>query len=105
MWSSKFYYRLPHLGMRRLHPRSFTVVRAYRATQKGSKGKDLDIYGKIFSFHAESVDLVLNTIAGHFSSHYHVIFENTFSTVEHMWKGTVPRNWNNLVEEHLELAT
>ena len=26
--------------------RSFTVVRAYRATQKGSKGKDLDIYGK-----------------------------------------------------------
>ena len=51
------------------------------------------------------MDIVLNTRAGHVSPQYYVVFDNTLSTVDHMRKGTVPRNWKNLVEEHLEIAT
>ena len=56
-------------------------------------------------FHAGSVALLLNTITGNIFPQYHVVFDDTFSTVEHMRKGTVPGNWKNLVEDHLELAT
>ena len=38
------------------------------------------------TFHAGSVDVILNTIAGHVSPQYHVIFDGTLSTVEHMRK-------------------
>ena len=47
--------------------------------------------------------LVLDTITGNAPPHYHVVFDDTLSTVEHMGKGTVPGNWKNLVEEHSEL--
>ena len=48
-------------------------------------------------FHYGSVSMVLNTITGCVSPQYHVVFDGTFSTVEHMRKGTVPGNWKNLV--------
>ena len=51
------------------------------------------------------MELVLNSITGYVSPQYHVVFDDTFSTVEHMRKVTVPGNWKNLVEEHSELAT
>ena len=56
-------------------------------------------------FHAGSLDLVLNTRTGNFPPQYHVVFENTLSTVDNMKKGTVPVNCKNLVEEHSKLAT
>ena len=47
-------------------------------------------------FHAGSLAVVLNTINGHVSPQYHVVFDNILSTVDHMKKGTVPRNWKTL---------
>ena len=51
-----------------------------------------------------SVALVLNTRTGHVYPQYHVVFDDTLSTVEHMRNDTVPVNWKKLVEEHSELA-
>ena len=39
---------------------------------------------------AGSLDLALNTRTGHVHPQYHVVFDNTFSTVEHMRNVTVP---------------
>ena len=36
---------------------------------------------------------------------YRDLFGDTFSTVEHMRKGTVPVYWKNLIEYNSELAT
>ena len=47
--------------------------------------------------------LVLNTRTGHVLPQYHVVVDDKFSTVEHMKKVTVPGNWKNLMEEHLQL--
>ena len=33
-----------------------------------------------------------------------MVFDVTFSTIDHMRKVTVPVNWKNLVEEHSDLA-
>ena len=41
------------------------------------------------TFHSGSVALLLNTRTGHVYPQYHVVFDNTFSTVEHIRKGTV----------------
>ena len=43
-------------------------------------------------FHAGSVYSVLNTRTDHVATHYHVVFDDTFSTVEKMRNGIVPRN-------------
>ena len=56
-------------------------------------------------FHSGSVALVINTITGHFSHHYHVVFDETFFTVDHVIKVTVPGNWKKLVDDHLDLDT
>ena len=55
------------------------------------------VYLGHYPFHAGSVALLLNTRTGNISSQYHVVFENTFFTVEHIRKGKVPGNWKNLV--------
>ena len=39
------------------------------------------------------------------SPQYHVVLDNTLSTVDHMRKVTVPGNRKNMVEEHSELST
>ena len=56
-------------------------------------------------FHARSLVLVINIRTGHVSTQYHVVFDDTFSTVEHMKKVTVPGNWKNLIEDPSELYT
>ena len=48
--------------------------------------------------HAGSVALVLNPATGHVSPQYHLVFDDTFSTVSSMRTGTVPANWRQLVE-------
>ena len=58
-----------------------------------------------YLFHAVSVELVLNIRTGYVSPQYHVVFDDNFSIVYHTRKGTLPGNWNNLVEEQSELDT
>ena len=58
-----------------------------------------------YHFNSGSVELVLNIITGYVSPQYHVLFDENFSTVYHMSKGTLPGNWKNLVEEHSEFST
>ena len=56
-------------------------------------------------FHAGSVALVFNPKTGRVSPQFHVVFDDTFSTVPYMDAGTVPPNWPDLVKYSSELAT
>ena len=49
------------------------------------------------SFHAGSVALVFNPITGLVSPQFHVVFDDSFSTVPYMNAGTTPPNWADLV--------
>ena len=37
-------------------------------------------------------------------THYHVVFDEKLSTVDHAKKDTVPGNWKNLVEDHSDIT-
>ena len=63
------------------------------------------VYLGHYNFHSGSVELVLNIITGYISPQYHVVFFKHFSTVYHTRKGTLPGNWENLVEEYSDLDT
>ena len=39
------------------------------------------------------------------SPQFHVVFDDTFSTVPHLRSGTVPLNWANLIKNSSELVT
>lgn len=54
--------------------------------------------------HTGNVALVLNLTTGHVSPQYHVVFDDNFSTVPSMRKGTVPTNWKKLFDNHCESA-
>ena len=56
-------------------------------------------------FQSGPVALVLNTRNVHVFPQYHVVFDDTLSTMDHMRKDKVPGNWKNMVEENSELAT
>ena len=53
--------------------------------------------------HAGSVALVLNPRTLHVSPQYHVVFDETFSTVPSIRDGTILSNWSDLVKESDEL--
>ena len=55
--------------------------------------------------HAENVALVLNPKTGLVSPHFHVVFDDNFTTVPHLRKVTVPPNWNKLVIGSQEKST
>ena len=55
--------------------------------------------------HAGSVALVMNPKTGLVSPQFHVVFDDTFSTVPHIRAGTVPPNWESLVRNSSELVT
>ncbi|KAL7470955.1 hypothetical protein ACHAXS_011261 [Conticribra weissflogii] len=55
--------------------------------------------------HAGSVALVLNPTTGHISPQFHVVLDDTFSTVPYMRDQTVPPHWAELVRNSTELAT
>ena len=55
--------------------------------------------------YAGNVAMVLNLTTGHVSPQFHVVFDDTFSTVPHMRKGTEPPNWKSLCSNHREQAT
>ena len=49
-------------------------------------------------FHVGSVALVLKSATGHFSTNFHVVFDDEFSTVPFMREGKIPPNWTDLVQ-------
>ena len=55
--------------------------------------------------HAGSVALVLNPTTGHVSPQFHVVFDDTFSTIPYMREGTVPPHWAELVRNSSKVAT
>ena len=46
-----------------------------------------------------------NTTTGRVSPKYHVVFDDYFTTVPYMETGTLPPNWEDLVEHSCETAT
>ena len=52
-----------------------------------------------------SVALVMNPKSGLVSPQFHVVFDDTFSTVPHLRSATVPSNWEQLVRNSKELVT
>jgi len=56
-------------------------------------------------FHAGSVVLVFNPRTGQVSPQYHVVFDDTFSTVPYMDAGTEPSHWHDLLKYSSEKAT
>ena len=55
--------------------------------------------------HAGNVALVLNPKTGLVSPQFHVVFDDEFTTVPHLRKGTVPSNWGKLVTNSREKST
>ena len=56
-------------------------------------------------FHASNIALVLNPKTGLVSPQFHVAFDDDFTTVPHLRKGTVPKNWELLVQNSRERST
>jgi hypothetical protein len=65
----------------------------------------LGIYVGHSPSHAGSVALVLNPRTKHVSPQFHVVFDDTFSTVHYMEKCEVPPNWADLVKKSTEKVT
>ena len=99
-----FFYILPLLGLPNIRPIS-ALWMGVAGLSKWDPRDSIGVYIGHFPFYAGSVALLLNSITGHVSPQYHVVYDEKFSTVEHMRKGTVPINWKNLVEEHSDIAT
>lgn len=55
--------------------------------------------------HAGSVALVFNPETGRVSPAYHVVFDDTFSTVPYMRAASLPPNWEDLVKYSSERVT
>ncbi len=55
--------------------------------------------------HAALVAMVLNPTMGHVSLQFHVVFDDTFSTVKYMWYVFIPPHGEELVWNSTELAS
>ena len=56
------------------------------------------------SIHAGNVSLILNLSTEHVSPQFHVVFDETFSTVPSLKNGSVPDSWKFICEYNRELA-
>jgi hypothetical protein len=65
----------------------------------------LGIYVGHSPSHAGSFALVLNPRARHVSPQFHVVFDDSFSTIPYMEKCKVPPNWADLVKKSTEKVT
>ena len=54
----------------------------------------LGIYLNQSPYHSGIVELVMNTKSGLISPQFHLVFDEIFETVPHLWAGTVPENWS-----------
>ena len=48
--------------------------------------------------HAGNVSLILNLSTGHVSPQFHVLFDETFSTVPSLKNGSVPSSWSSFAK-------
>ena len=80
-----------------------TVV--FEGVPKWEPRARLGIYLGRSPAHAGNVALVLNPKTGLVSPQYHVVFDDDFTTVPHLRKGTVPSNWEKLVLGSRERST
>ena len=55
--------------------------------------------------HYGSVALVLNPQTGNVSPQYHTVFDDNFTTVQHMRDGTLPPTWQDMCQQYTELDT
>ena len=74
-------------------------------TPKWEPRSRIGVYLGHSPFHAGSVALVFNPRTGRVSPQYHVVFDDTFSTVPYMDAGTVPPHWEDLLRHSSEKAT
>ena len=44
----------------------------------------------------------MNPKSGLVSPHFHLVFDDNFETVPHLWAGNVPENWTELVASSKE---
>ena len=65
----------------------------------------LGLYVGCYPHHAGNVALVLNPKTGLISPQFHVVFDDNFTTVPHLRRGTVPPNWADLVLHSSEKTT
>ena len=52
--------------------------------------------------HVVKVALVMNPKYGLISTQFHLVLDENFKTVPHLWAGTVPKNWEKLVASSKE---
>ena len=55
--------------------------------------------------HAVSVALILNPMKGHVSPQYHVVYDETFSTVSNIRYETIPPTWDKMCKNSVDSAT
>ena len=55
--------------------------------------------------HAGSVAFILNPVTGHVSPQYHVIYDETSSTLSHMRDKTIHPTWDDMCKNSIESAT
>ena len=60
------------------------------------------IYLGMSPFHASNVALFLDLKTGHVTPQYHLVFDDSFTTVEYLNKGTTPPFWTDLVRHNTE---
>ena len=56
------------------------------------------------TMHAGSVALIINPVTGHVSPQYHVVYDETFSTVSHMRDEIIPPTWDKMCKNSVESA-
>ena len=100
------YYRVlaMNLCLRKFHTFEcpcYTLKSRLQINPKGVPKWDprarLGIYLGQSPAHATNVALVLNPKTGLVSPQFHVVFDDNFTTFTHLWRDTVPPNWNKLV--------
>ena len=105
---NRFSQTKEHLDINDLHPFGCPVFVLDHRGQNGSMipkwepRSRVGIYLGHSKDHAGNVALVLNPRTLHVSPQYHLIFDDTFSTVPYMRSGEVPPNWSELVKKSQE---
>ena len=65
----------------------------------------VDAYVGRSPIHAGNVSLILNLSTGHVSPQFHVVSDETFSTVPSLKTGSIPASWTVMCKNNRELAT
>ena len=78
-----------------------TAIKPYRGPEMGAQSKTWHLS---WSFPSSCVERG-SGLEPQVSPQYHVVFDDEFTTVPHLRKGTVPKNWADLVENTRERTT